>query len=202
MSCKKCILWARDIKSMFLFYFLLYQLPFFEFLFSVINHYHINGLHLFWDSFKWFCLQISSDTKYLFFSCPRHCDQRLIVVIVYYFQIWYKKEHIIISSVISSHMGSIYIETPYISSHIGPIYTEIPILLLLLIESLAVTWAPCILTHPIHVIFTFRIKHILKHYYFKNCLRFYVNIFLIFMFGYIWVFFFIGLLKKVFKHFH
>ena len=37
---------------------------FFQFLLSVINHYHINGLHLFWDSFKWFCLQISSDGKY------------------------------------------------------------------------------------------------------------------------------------------
>ena len=37
---------------------------FFEFLVSVINHYHINGLNLFCDSFEWFCLQISSDTKY------------------------------------------------------------------------------------------------------------------------------------------
>ena len=31
---------------------------FFKFLVSEINHYHINGLHLFWDSFEWFCLQI------------------------------------------------------------------------------------------------------------------------------------------------
>ena len=37
----------------------------FEFLLLVINHY-INGLHLFWDSFDWFCLQISSDAKYFF----------------------------------------------------------------------------------------------------------------------------------------
>ena len=37
---------------------------FFGFLVSVINRYHINGLHLFWDSLEWFCLQISSDTKY------------------------------------------------------------------------------------------------------------------------------------------
>ena len=37
---------------------------FFEFLVSVIKHYYINGLHLFWDSFEWFCLQISSDAKY------------------------------------------------------------------------------------------------------------------------------------------
>ena len=35
-----------------------------EFLASVINHYHINGLDLFWDSFEWFCHQISRDTKY------------------------------------------------------------------------------------------------------------------------------------------
>ena len=25
---------------------------------------YINGLHLFLDSFEWFCLQISSDAKY------------------------------------------------------------------------------------------------------------------------------------------
>ena len=37
---------------------------FFQFLILVKNHYHINGLHLFWDSFEWFCLQISSDAKY------------------------------------------------------------------------------------------------------------------------------------------
>ena len=36
----------------------------FEFLVSVINHYHVNGLCLFWDSFEWFCFQISSDAKY------------------------------------------------------------------------------------------------------------------------------------------
>ena len=57
---------------------------FFEFLVSVINHYHINGLHLFWDSFEWFCLQISSNTKYFFLFCPRHCDRGLIVVIIYH----------------------------------------------------------------------------------------------------------------------
>ena len=89
---------------------------FFEFLVSVINHYHNNGLHLFWDSFEWFCLQISRNTKYFFLSYLSHCDQELIVVIVYYFQIWNKKEHNIISSkVISSHMGPMYSETPYIN---------------------------------------------------------------------------------------
>ena len=57
---------------------------FFEFLVSVIDH--INGLHLFWDSLEWFCLQISSDAKYFFLDCSRHCDGGLIVVIVYSFQ--------------------------------------------------------------------------------------------------------------------
>ena len=66
------------------------MLSFFEFLVSIINHYHINGLHLFRDSFEWFFLQISSDAKYFFLSCPRLCDQGLIVVIIYYFQIWNK----------------------------------------------------------------------------------------------------------------
>ena len=49
-------------------------------------------LHLFWDSFEWFCLLINNNAKYFFFSCPRCCDRGLIVVIVYYFQIWNKKE--------------------------------------------------------------------------------------------------------------
>ena len=46
---------------------------------------YINGLHLFWDSFERFCLQI-----------------------------WNKKEHnIIICRVISCHIGPLYNETPY-----------------------------------------------------------------------------------------
>ena len=92
----------------------------FEFLVSVINNYHINRLHLFGDRFEWFCLQISSDTKYFFLSCPRHCDQSLIVVIVYYFQNFNKKEHnIIIRRAIKSQIGPIYIETPYSTSRCG-----------------------------------------------------------------------------------
>ena len=40
------------------------------------------------------------------------CHRGLIVVISYYFQIWNKKEHdIIISRVIRSHIGPVYIET-------------------------------------------------------------------------------------------
>ena len=38
----------------------------FEFLVSVINHYDVNGLRLFWASFEWFCLPISSDEKFFF----------------------------------------------------------------------------------------------------------------------------------------
>ena len=34
---------------------------FFEFPVSVINHNHINGLYLSWDSFEWFCIQIVVD---------------------------------------------------------------------------------------------------------------------------------------------
>ena len=48
-----------------------------------------------------------------------HCDRVLIFVIVYYFQIWKQKEHnIIIISVINSHMGPVYIETPYTSLYL------------------------------------------------------------------------------------
>ena len=39
---------------------------FFEFLFSIINHYHINGLHLFWDSFEWFLSPNKSWRKIFF----------------------------------------------------------------------------------------------------------------------------------------
>ena len=53
--------------------------------------------------------------KIFFLSCTRHSEQWFIVVIVSHFQIWNKKEHnIIISRVISSHIGPIYIKTPYV----------------------------------------------------------------------------------------
>ena len=29
------------------------------------------------------CFQIRSDAKYFFLSCPRHCDQGLLVVILF-----------------------------------------------------------------------------------------------------------------------
>ena len=98
-SSKKCILWARDIKPMFVFsiHYISFQdmQSFYWVLFSVINHYHIKGLHLFWDCFEWFSLQIS-DAKYYFLSSRRHCDRGLIIVIIYYFQIWKKKNTILL----------------------------------------------------------------------------------------------------------
>ena len=46
------------------------------------------------------------------FPLSSHSDRGLIIVIVYYFQIWNEKGYnIIISSVISNYMGPIYIET-------------------------------------------------------------------------------------------
>ena len=69
---------------------------------------YINRLLLFWDSFEWFCLQISSDAKYCCLSCTWHCDRGLIFAIEYYLQIWNKKIYkIFISWVISSHMDPI-----------------------------------------------------------------------------------------------
>ena len=56
----------------------------FWFLVSLINHYHINGLHLFWDSFEWFCLQISNDTKYFSSLVQRYRDRGLVIAIAYY----------------------------------------------------------------------------------------------------------------------
>ena len=41
----------------------------------------------------------------------RHCDRELIVVNVYYFQILNKKEHSIITTLFSSHIGHMYIYT-------------------------------------------------------------------------------------------
>ena len=59
---------------------------FFEFLVSVINHYDINGLNLFLDSFGDFVSK-NVETQNIFLSCPRHCDRGFIVAIVKYFQI-------------------------------------------------------------------------------------------------------------------
>ena len=43
---KKCILWEELEKIVFIFQDMH---SFFEFLFSVIIHYHINGMRIFWD---------------------------------------------------------------------------------------------------------------------------------------------------------
>ena len=91
---------------------LVYQLPGHA-IFFWVSSLSNKSLNLFCShSFEWFCLQISHDAKHFFVSCPRHCDRVLIVVIVYYFQIWNKKKHnIIISRLISSHMGPMFFET-------------------------------------------------------------------------------------------
>ena len=61
-----------------------------------------------------------------FLFCPRYCDQGLLVVILYYFQTWNKKEdNIIISRDINSHMGPVYIETPYMTMYIETPYKSI-----------------------------------------------------------------------------
>ena len=52
-------------------------------------------------------------------SCPRHCDWGLTVVVVYQFQIWNKKQHIIFRRVISRHIGLMYIEKPIVRTVIG-----------------------------------------------------------------------------------
>ena len=74
----------------------------------------MNGLHLFWEF--WMILSQNNLWRKIFFlSYPRHCNRRLIVDIIYNFQIWNKKEHNIIRNrVISSFMGPMSIETPYI----------------------------------------------------------------------------------------
>ena len=111
---KKCILLGcRHQINVFLnCYWISFQdrQSFFEFLVSVINYFYINGLNLFWNSFEWFLSSNKLWREIFFLSCPRHCDQGLIVVIVYNFQIWNKKEHnIIISRIMSGHMGPMYI---------------------------------------------------------------------------------------------
>ena len=55
-------------------------------------------------------------SKIFFLSCPKHCDRGLIVVMAYPFRFWNKKEHkIIVSRVISSQIGPMYIKTRYTS---------------------------------------------------------------------------------------
>ena len=55
---------------------------FFECLFSVKNHYHINGLHRFWDSFRYFSPN-KLWRKIFFLSFPRYFDWGLLVVIIF-----------------------------------------------------------------------------------------------------------------------
>ena len=84
----------------------------FEFLVSVINH--INGLHLFWNSFEWFYLQISSDAKSFFPVLSKVLWLKINSCYSILFTNLKQNKHNIISSrVISSHIGPVYIETSY-----------------------------------------------------------------------------------------
>ena len=149
-SCKKCILWARDIKSMVFLFVNISASRTCNIFFGggvlvlVLNHYQwvASILRQFW-----IILSPNKQWRKIFFlSNPKYSDRELIVVIVYNFQTWNKKEHIIISWVNSSHMGPMYTETPYIIMYIETpymtMYTKTP-------YALAVTWVPCILRHPI-----------------------------------------------------
>ena len=55
----------------------------------------MNRLHLLYDSFERFCLkyQISSDATYFSSLVQGIAIKDKRVIIVYYFQIWNKKEH-------------------------------------------------------------------------------------------------------------
>ena len=117
MSDKKCILWARDIKSL-LFLIIIISASW------ICNLFWVSCLSNKWLLYQWvasilrqFWIILSPNKewgKIFFFSCPRHCDRGLIVDIEFCFQIWNKKEDNIISSrVISSHIGLMYSGTPW-----------------------------------------------------------------------------------------
>ena len=72
-----------------------------------------NGLHLFWFSWEWFCLQISSDRKY-FPLLSKALWSRINTI----FKPETNKEHIIDRRVISRHMGPIYIETSWTLNYV------------------------------------------------------------------------------------
>ena len=88
---------------------------FFEFLLSVINHYHINGLHLFWDSLEWF-FSLNKEWRNIFLPLLSKA-------------LWSK---------ISCCYSILYSNLKQKKN------TK-----LLLVELLTVTWAPCLLRHPI-----------------------------------------------------
>ena len=124
-SSKKCILWARDSKSMFCFFLISYYIIFefrIFFFFSFLSQYLIIVIIMSCIYFERILNDFVSKKEKapnIFFSGPRLYDRELVVVLVYYFQIRNKKEYnIIISRVTSSHMGPVYIETLYIYIYI------------------------------------------------------------------------------------
>ena len=104
--------------GLLLLFYNIYQLPghaiSFEFHVSVMNHYYINGLHLFLDGFEWFCLPINSDAKYFpllskaLWLWINSCYGILLS------NLKQKKNVTQSLIVISNHMGIMCIDIPYI----------------------------------------------------------------------------------------
>ena len=92
------------------------QSYFFEFLVSVINHFHINGSRLFCDSFEWI-LSLYKYLRKIFFSfLSKVLRSRINCCYKILFSNLKQKDHdIIISWVLNIHMILLYIETPYIN---------------------------------------------------------------------------------------
>ena len=122
----------------FLLNFFLYQLlrcvTFFDFLVSLINHYDINGLPLFWEIFEWFYLQTSSDTKYIFPLLSKGLWERI--------NSWYR--------ILFSDLK--YIEWAEIIgySHGSHVYWDTLNIDRVSRNNMAVTLVPCILRHTLY----------------------------------------------------
>ena len=106
-SGKKCILWVSVV---------IISAPrtcnlFFQWLISGIDNNHINGLHLFWDSFVWFCQQISCGAKY--FPLLSKASWSMISSCYSILFSNLKQKNNIIRRFISNQMGPMYIKIPY-----------------------------------------------------------------------------------------
>ena len=102
------------------FNLLLYQLPghaiFFELVFSVIDYFNINGLHIFWESFEWFCLQICRGTKYIFPLLSKALGSRINSCFVIFAEEFF---YIIIFVGYILSFGLVWLRTIRLSSQVG-----------------------------------------------------------------------------------